>query len=98
MSDILQYNLPQSFQYFFRPLILIPQTIKIAHFLVFSQHFQWNDKIADPQGFSEELADVALYLLQLASVTGIDLEDAIMQKLKKNYHRQWDNAENEGKQ
>ena len=36
-----------------------------------------------------ELADVALYLLQLASVTGIDLEEAILQKLAVNQHREW---------
>jgi NTP pyrophosphatase (non-canonical NTP hydrolase) len=33
------------------------------------------------------LADVALYLLQLAYLTGIDLEQAIMDKLAVNYRR-----------
>jgi NTP pyrophosphatase (non-canonical NTP hydrolase) len=36
------------------------------------------------------LADVALYLLQLASVSGIDLENAIIEKLKVNAAREWD--------
>ena len=54
------------------------------------EHFQWREETADKQGFSEELADVALYLLQLAKVSGIDLEQAIMNKLKKNYSRTWD--------
>ena len=36
-----------------------------------------------------ELADVALYLLQLASITGIDLEQAILDKLEVNQDRQW---------
>lgn len=54
------------------------------------EHFQWNDESKDPQGLSEELADVALYLLQLASVSNIDLEQAILQKLQKNYSRNWD--------
>ena len=36
-----------------------------------------------------ELADVALYLLQLASVARIDLEAAILAKLKANYDRTW---------
>jgi hypothetical protein len=33
---------------------------------------------------------VALYLLQLASVSGIDLEEAIINKLKINSTREWD--------
>ena len=36
-----------------------------------------------------ELADVALYLLQLATLTSIDLEQAILAKLDKNYRRTW---------
>ena len=39
---------------------------------------------------AEELADVALYLLQLASVSGIDLEEAIIKKLEINAKREWD--------
>ena len=52
------------------------------------EHYQW-DRTADPTELSGELADVALYLLQLASVTGIDLEQAILDKLKVNYDREW---------
>jgi NTP pyrophosphatase (non-canonical NTP hydrolase) len=36
------------------------------------------------------LADVGLYLLQLASVSGIDLEQAILKKLETNASRTWD--------
>ncbi len=53
------------------------------------EHFQWSDDVRDKNAFSEELADVALYLLQLASVAEIDLEKAILEKLQKNYHREW---------
>ncbi len=52
------------------------------------EHYQWADAAA-PSELAGELADVALYLLQLASVTGIDLEQAILDKLKVNYGRQW---------
>lgn len=52
--------------------------------------FQWIEKAPDPQKLASELADVSLYLLQLASVSGIDLEAAIMAKLKENYSREWD--------
>lgn len=54
------------------------------------EHFQWSEEIADRREFEGELADVALYLLQLASVSGIDLEKAILTKLQTNYSRQWD--------
>ncbi len=55
------------------------------------EHFQWSEKVSDRAELENELADVALYLLQLASVSGIDLEEAILAKLKKNYGRTWDN-------
>jgi NTP pyrophosphatase (non-canonical NTP hydrolase) len=50
------------------------------------EHFQWSEE-AEPEALAEELADVALYLLQLAYLTGIDLEEAIMDKLSLNYER-----------
>ena len=53
------------------------------------EHFQWNDSTENPEGLAEELADVALYLLQIASVAEIDLEAAILQKLNRNYQRTW---------
>jgi len=52
--------------------------------------FQWSGKLADTQLLAGELADVMLYLLQLASVSGIDLEKAVMEKLEINYQRDWD--------
>ena len=57
------------------------------------EHFQWKDQLDDPQDLAEELADVALYLLQIASIAGIDLEKAILDKLERNYKRKWDLGE-----
>jgi NTP pyrophosphatase (non-canonical NTP hydrolase) len=54
------------------------------------EHFQWNDRLENPQELAQELADVALYLLQIASIAGIDLEQAIIDKLEKNYSRKWE--------
>ncbi len=54
------------------------------------EHFQWKETSEDPQGLASELADVALYLLQLANVSGVDLEKAILDKLETNYGRSWD--------
>jgi NTP pyrophosphatase (non-canonical NTP hydrolase) len=54
------------------------------------EHFQWSDELSKPQDLADELADVALYLLQIASLASIDLEQAIQAKLERNYHRKWD--------
>jgi NTP pyrophosphatase (non-canonical NTP hydrolase) len=54
------------------------------------EHFQWRDDQIDKDELGSELADVALYLLQLASVSGIDLEQAILKKLEINTSREWD--------
>ncbi|HHI01169.1 MAG TPA: nucleotide pyrophosphohydrolase [Thermococcus litoralis] len=58
-----------------------------------SEHFQWKtdeeiiqsiqeDKTKEK--IAEELADVAIYLLLLANELGINLEEAILEKIKKN--------------
>jgi 8-oxo-dGTP diphosphatase len=54
------------------------------------EHFQFTDEIKDRVELGGELADVMLYLLQLASVSGIDLEDAVLKKIEKNKGRSWD--------
>lgn len=53
------------------------------------EHFQWRAKPRDTAALAGELADVALYLLQLASISGVDLEQAILDKLDENQQRQW---------
>ena len=54
------------------------------------EHFQFTDEINDKDELGSELADVALYLLQLASISEIDLEDAILKKIEVNKKRTWD--------
>jgi NTP pyrophosphatase (non-canonical NTP hydrolase) len=56
--------------------------------------FQWGEMPPSPSSLAGELADVTLYLLQLASVSGIDLEQAVLEKLKINCSRTWDADEN----
>ena len=53
------------------------------------EHFQFREQAKDAKELASELADVALYLLQLASVTGIDLEEAILNKIEINKTREW---------
>ncbi len=69
--------------------IAISLCIEAAEIL---EHFQWNGEVTDPDALGGELADVTLYLLQLASVTGLDLERAVLDKLAVNYGRSWDDA------
>jgi len=57
------------------------------------QHFQWTEAFKKTDALAGELADVALYLLQLASVCDIDLEQAILDKVALNYIRTWDEDE-----
>jgi NTP pyrophosphatase (non-canonical NTP hydrolase) len=56
------------------------------------EHFQWSEH-TDKDALAGELADVTLYLLQLAYVSGIDLEQAVMDKLAVNYTRTWSEPE-----
>ena len=54
------------------------------------EHFQFGEEIKDRDELGSELADVTLYLLQLASVSGIDLEGAVLKKIEVNKTREWD--------
>ncbi len=80
----------------YQPRTLRPQTprnmaislsIEAAEIL---EHFQWSDEPADKNALASELADVFLYLLQLARVSGIDLHQATIDKLERNRKRTWD--------
>lgn len=55
------------------------------------EHFQWKDKneahqhvIENKEAVQDEIADIALYLFELADNLGINLADAMDAKLKKN--------------
>ncbi|NLE45971.1 MAG: nucleotide pyrophosphohydrolase [Chloroflexi bacterium] len=57
------------------------------------EHFQWSEQ-ANKAALAEELADVTLYLLQLACLMEIDLEQAVLDKLEVNYRRDWSREKN----
>ena len=46
----------------------------------------WRKKKDD---LGEELADVAIYLLGISEILGIDLEKEILHKINKNVHREY---------
>lgn len=56
------------------------------------EHFQWQENSSNHQELAYELADVMLYLMQLAKVNGIDLEAAVLEKIRINKHRTWDTS------
>ncbi len=67
--------------------LAISLTLEAAEVL---EHFQWNGDLTDTPALADELADVTLYLLQIASICQIDLEQAVLNKLARNYGRKWD--------
>ena len=56
------------------------------------EHFQWTE-YADPMSWPASWPTCTLYLLQLAYLTGIDLEQAVMDKLAVNYRRTWSKSD-----
>ena len=54
------------------------------------EHFQFREEPKDKEELARELADVILYLLQLASISKIDLEQAVINKIEVNKKRKWD--------
>ncbi|HEX2619462.1 MAG TPA: nucleotide pyrophosphohydrolase [Phototrophicaceae bacterium] len=83
----------------YAPDSLRPQTPKnLAISLVLEasevlEHFQWSEETRDKEALASELADVLLYLMQIASISEIDLGQAVIDKLKVNYNRTWDKPE-----
>lgn len=67
--------------------LAISLSLEVAEIL---EHFQFTEEIKDKEELGSELADVTLYLLQLASISGIDLEDAVLKKIEVNKTREWD--------
>jgi len=53
------------------------------------EHYQWSEAAPDKAELAGELADVLLYLLQIASLNDIDLTEAVLTKLKINQDRKW---------
>lgn len=65
--------------------LAISMTLEAAEVL---EHYQWGEE-ADREALAAELADVLHYMLQLAHLLDIDLEQAVLAKLEHNRNRQW---------
>ena len=53
--------------------------------------YQWGEA-AEREALAGELADVLLYLMQIADLNGIDLGAAVLAKLRVNADRAWDDG------
>jgi NTP pyrophosphatase (non-canonical NTP hydrolase) len=79
----------------YKPDSLRPQTSRnLAISLVLEasevlELYQWGET-AERAALAGELADVLLYLLQIASINEIDLGQAVLDKLRVNATRTWD--------
>ena len=60
------------------------ELLEIFQWLTTEQSHTLTQEPADREKVSDEIADVFLYLLQIADRTGIDLEEAVEKKLIKN--------------
>lgn len=51
--------------------------------------FQWNKNISEieEEDIKDEIADIMIYLLYLSEATGIDIPEAVMEKIEKNEER-----------
>ncbi len=67
--------------------IAISVAVEAAEIL---EHFQFHDSPQNQEELAGELADVTNYLFQLAYLLDIDLEAAILAKLRQNYQRNWE--------
>jgi dCTP diphosphatase len=89
IEEIRQFRDARDWKQFHDPKSLaVSISIEAAELL---EHFQWIDKAqsekhaAENVGeISDEIADVAIYLIELADVLGVDLKTAIRTKLAKN--------------
>ncbi len=60
---------------------------ELFQWLTPEQSHAFTQNAADKERVADEIADVLLYLLQLADHTGVDVEAAVEHKLRKNAHK-----------
>ena len=90
LEKIRKFNEERDWGQFHNPKDLtLSLTLEAAEVL---EHFQWKSSLVEieeyvkknKEALSEEIADVAVYLLELADMTGIDVLEAIEKKMEKN--------------
>ena len=81
-KSILKFTQDRNWDQFHSPVNLAKSIVIESGELL--ECFQWDDIGYDYNAVCDELADVAIYVVQLADKLGVDLEEIIRAKLKKN--------------
>lgn len=82
VETIRQFNRERDWEKFHTPANLAKSIAIEAGELL--ELYQWSDEVKDLNHLQEELADVLSYLIMLADHYGFDLEEILLQKIKKN--------------
>lgn len=82
IKEIIKFNEERDWNQFHAPVHLAKSICIEAGELL--ECFQWNDENYDKEHVCEELADVMNYCILLADQLGVDMEEILLDKLKKN--------------
>lgn len=82
IETIRQFNREREWEKFHTPANLAKSIAIEAGELL--ELYQWSEEVKDLNHLQEELADVLSYLIMLADHYGFDLEEILLQKIKKN--------------
>ena len=89
IDKVIQFRDARDWRQFHTPKDLaLSLTLEAAELL---EIFQWSggdlQVLAKREQLQEELADVLMYCILLADVTGLDLDETVLAKLKKNIEK-----------
>ncbi len=82
IDTVLQFTADRDWQQFHTPANLAKSISIEANELL--ECFQWSDTDFNIQAVSEELADVLAYCIDMADVLHLDMDQIIIDKMKKN--------------
>lgn len=82
VNEILKFNKERDWDQYHAPVHLAKSICIEAGELL--ECFQWNDDHYDKEHVCEELADVMNYCILMADQLGVDMEEILLDKLKKN--------------
>ncbi len=81
-KEVIQFTADRNWDQFHSPENLAKSIVIEAAELL--ECFQWSDSEYDINAVKEELADVMNYCIQMADKLDINIEDCILEKIKKN--------------
>jgi NTP pyrophosphatase (non-canonical NTP hydrolase) len=82
IDDIIKFRDERGWKHHDTPSALAKSIIIEAAELL--ENYQWEDECPDTENVKEELADVLIYSIAMCADLGLNPEDIIREKLKKN--------------